>query len=229
MIWARSEKDKDDKRNKKLKVEYSYPEPRRSEKKGSSTPVKSSATPTGATASERVDALRDSLAQFSSDSLSSPARGSGGGIASTHDAADVPGSPKNLYSELQALKAKYEAVVEYTVHLTAERDMIVSQLEVMKREYSQEIAKKKSDTPKAGGKGDKGGSGDKERVAQQVRHPTSPFLHFLFMTMMSHALYATGLFFPRPHLRSHHLLCVGPVHQHVRRFQAQPSAKVCMN
>jgi hypothetical protein len=63
----------------------------------------------------------------------------------------MPGSPGSTAgsTDLEALKAKYDAIVEYTVHLTAERDMIVTQLEVMKKEYNNEL--------KQGKKGDKKG------------------------------------------------------------------------
>lgn len=47
--------------------------------------------------------------------------------------------------DIQELKVKYDAIVEYTVHLTAERDMIVAQLETLKKEYNNEMNKKKAE------------------------------------------------------------------------------------
>ncbi len=56
---------------------------------------------------------------------------------------EVPGSPESIYAELQSLRKKYDAVVEYTVHLTAERDYHFTQLEELKREIAKEKSKKK--------------------------------------------------------------------------------------
>ncbi len=74
---------------------------------------------------------------------------------------DVPGSNSTItenapssaiFSELQNLRKKYDAVVEYTVHLTAERDFHFSQLEELKRELTREKAKKKESLSTKGGK-----------------------------------------------------------------------------
>ena len=46
----------------------------------------------------------------------------------------------------QNLRKKYDAVVEYTVHLTAERDAIIAQLEASQREVVKEKSRKKGDT-----------------------------------------------------------------------------------
>ena len=47
-------------------------------------------------------------------------------------------SPESLFAELQNLRKKYDAVVEYTVHLTAERDTIVQRLEETEKELTRE-------------------------------------------------------------------------------------------
>lgn len=47
---------------------------------------------------------------------------------------NLSSSSETLFSDLQALRKKYDAVVEYTVHLTAERDTILNQLEDLKSE-----------------------------------------------------------------------------------------------
>lgn len=52
-------------------------------------------------------------------------------------------SPAALRSELETLSKRFDAVVEYTVHLTAERDSVVAQLEEAQRELSKEISKKR--------------------------------------------------------------------------------------
>ena len=58
--------------------------------------------------------------------------------------SDLPGSPEAMFAELQSLRKKYDAVVEYTVHLTAERDYHFTQLEDLRREFSREKAHKKT-------------------------------------------------------------------------------------
>lgn len=61
---------------------------------------------------------------------------------------DMPGTPDSIFAELQSLRKKYDAVVEYTVHLTAERDYHFSQLEDLKREFAREKSRKAAtDTP----------------------------------------------------------------------------------
>ena len=59
-------------------------------------------------------------------------------------AAAAATNPNVLLAELQALRKKFDAVVEYTVHLTAERDSIFTQLEGAQRELIKEKAKKKT-------------------------------------------------------------------------------------
>lgn len=46
-------------------------------------------------------------------------------------------------NDVAVLKNKYDSIVEYTVHLTAERDLIVNQLETLKKEYNAEVSKNK--------------------------------------------------------------------------------------
>lgn len=68
-----------------------------------------------------------------------------GGSASSLNGA----SNETLLAELNALKKKYDAVVEYTVHLTAERDTILAQLEEMQKAYNREKQPKKDGLTKA--------------------------------------------------------------------------------
>lgn len=77
----------------------------------------------------------------------------------------------NILNELQTLRKKYDAVVEYTVHVTAERDTVVAELEELKKENARDPKKKGSNnTPPR-----KGASSDlqSERRVVQVRHCTS--------------------------------------------------------
>lgn len=50
---------------------------------------------------------------------------------------------KLLSQELQNMRKKYDDVVEYTVHLTSERDNLLQQLEVAQKELNKEKAKRK--------------------------------------------------------------------------------------
>lgn len=56
------------------------------------------------------------------------------------------GTPDALLAELQSLRKKYDAIVEYTVHLTAERDYHFSQSEEKRNaeEKLREKSRKKS-------------------------------------------------------------------------------------
>ena len=74
----------------------------------------------------------------------------------------IAANPESIFSELQALRKKYDAVVEYTVHLTAERDAIVSQLESAQRELNREKSKKKTDGSAAAAVSGRDKSSDKK-------------------------------------------------------------------
>ena len=62
---------------------------------------------------------------------------------------DYAGNSGNSSKELEALKKKYDAVVEYTVHLTAERDTILAQLEVAQRQLASNSTNNKRATDPA--------------------------------------------------------------------------------
>lgn len=112
-IWDDSQKD--DRKNIKLKVEFQYAD-------------KDTAVP--------KDVAYQSAA-------STPVRNSNGAETVRGVLARPPGPDEHLsgnsadsVKELEALKKKYDAVVEYTVHLTAERDTILAQLEVAQRQLA---------------------------------------------------------------------------------------------
>jgi hypothetical protein len=126
-IWDDSAKD--DRRNQKLRVEFSFAEaikplPSVPEDSELSSPV-----------SSRIDGLRASAASVQPDLVS--------GSKSTADPSSM--SPEALLAELQSLRKKYDAVVEYTVHLTAERDYHFTQAEERRKEESRDKSKKKAD------------------------------------------------------------------------------------
>jgi len=134
-IW---EGPKDDRKNIKLKVEFKYPEVT-SSVSSAPNPVAASAPNPGVA---EINDLRSRIADVGS-SIPSGRRednAPSGGASSPF----VTHSPDILFTELQSLRKKYDAVVEYTVHLTAERDAIVQQLETSQRELIKEKSKKKT-------------------------------------------------------------------------------------
>ncbi len=158
-IW---EGPKDDRKNIKLKVEFKYPEV---------VPVRSAAA-------ENVDGVRNRLS-----------RNEASNNASSGNVLSAPSnSPEVIFTELQNLRKKYDAVVEYTVHLTAERDAIVSQLETSQRELVKEKSKKKTNVATADG--DNSRLGDK-KSADKVNEFS-----------MFRDLFIHDLFFPRDFLCS---------------------------
>jgi hypothetical protein len=85
--------------------------------------------------------------------------------------ASIPTSPTNdaikndaILSELLALRKKYDSVVEYTVHLTSERDTIISQMEELQKELNRERQKKKGDNVKGATIQDAGTNKKQNRV-----------------------------------------------------------------
>lgn len=152
-------------------MEFKYPQA------GEAAPTLNTSAPvTNTVASETVGSLgkpTTSLAQNVEIVRNKLAR-INASISDTSSAAAGGDSQESTRAELEGLKKKYDAVVEYTVHLTAERDTIVAQLEEAQRELSREIAAKKrlgngaERDGLAGGKtGVKGEKGDK-KVIQKV-------------------------------------------------------------
>mmetsp|Transcript_11985 Transcript_11985/g.12913 ORF Transcript_11985/g.12913 Transcript_11985/m.12913 type:complete len:291 (+) Transcript_11985:130-1002(+) len=114
---------KDDKKNIKLKVDFKYPD----------NLINSPITKPMTTIPENIESIRNKINPKSSSDNNS---NSNNNIPSNS-------SPEVIFSELQNLRKKYDAVVEYTVHLTAERDSIVNQLDLVQRELNKEKSKKK--------------------------------------------------------------------------------------
>lgn len=77
---------------------------------------------------------------------------------SKHRATEQPvedSEPLNPLDDLQNLKKKYEDVVEYTVHLTAQRDANISRLREIESELGKESKRKKNgSSPRNGNKGE---------------------------------------------------------------------------
>lgn len=136
--------NKDDKKNRKLKVEFNIPDP--------SAAQGARHAPATPSMSENVEAVRSRLAQVDTN-------------GSSRATDEMPGSPEAIFAELQSLRKKYDAVVEYTVHLTAERDYHFTQLEDLRREFSREKARKKAGGDAANSKSKE--SKSSEKVVQQ--------------------------------------------------------------
>ena len=149
-IWANaSGNGKDDKRSLKLNVEYVYP-------KKLSTPVKTKQQSHGVMDVQSEENMATASSTSTSNnahsnsnnhhtSSSSSSSSSNNNIPFIHTNNNTTNSNNNNdWKDIQELKVKYDAIVEYTVHLTAERDMIVTQLETLKKEYNAEMLKKKS-------------------------------------------------------------------------------------
>lgn len=133
--------NKDDKRNIKLKVEFIYPDQVAAATRGPSVGNKIPAS-----VSENVDTVRNRLARNTAEA----------------DSVTASGNPALISMELQNLRKKYDAVVEYTVHLTAERDSIVSQLEAAQKELTNRDKQRKKVDGTITAKKDK----DAEQVVQ---------------------------------------------------------------
>lgn len=150
-LWDTASKT--EKKNHKLKVEFNLVDVVTEDSGAvSSTP----------TIAENVEMVRNRISSMESEKH-------------THQPIDLNGSPDAIISELQSLRKKYDAVVEYTVHLTAERDYHFSQLEEVRREYAREKSRRKtngdSGSSSNGGnmkqRGAEKGSGDQSGQVQQ--------------------------------------------------------------
>lgn len=122
-LWETSSKS--DKKNQKLRVEFILNDFVSEE---GSAPTKSSTT-----VGENVEILRNKIS-----SMEKPSENK-----SSHNSFVDSSSPDAILSELQSLRKKYDAVVEYTVHLTAERDYHFTQLEEVRREFAKEKSRRK--------------------------------------------------------------------------------------
>lgn len=150
-IWD-SGNGKDDRKNQKLKVEFRYPT--YGTRAGVTTPqnLKSpelisptSASGTAATLPESVENVRKRISKI--DHFPASASINRDSVLSSDSGSNEP-----LFTELQTIRKKYDAVVEYTVQLTAERDYQSAQLEELRRELSREKARKRAPEGNRGGK-----------------------------------------------------------------------------
>ena len=122
-LWENASKT--EKRNQKLKVEFNLID---------AVSEDSQMVPPTPTIAENVEMVRNRISNLENSSDGKH----------VHHPIDLNGNPDAIISELQSLRKKYDAVVEYTVHLTAERDYHFSQLEEVRREYAREKSRRKS-------------------------------------------------------------------------------------
>ena len=115
----------------KLKVDFLYPET--SSNGGGSQPARS--------VSENVDNIRNRIAKQSSNN--------------SHSQDESQATPENIFEELKSLRNKYDNVVEYTVQLTAERDLMMQKLEGTEKELTVTRGKSNQDHSNVAMKGDK--------------------------------------------------------------------------
>lgn len=144
----------EDAQSHKLKVEFIYADISRSNSSSSSR--------TGVNIGTRSGRVSSSMGGDAA--ASDPTTGGMGGMSS--DMKGYEGDPDQAFAELQSLRKKYDDVIAYTVHLTAERDSLITQIEEARRELTREAQKKKKEDN--GSRGDKTEkSADNKKVTQQ--------------------------------------------------------------
>jgi hypothetical protein len=102
-----------------------YPDPAHLRKPSSNSSAGSRSVPSSSNVLDNAESLRSKLAREDNEALA--------------------GDPDAVMNELINLRKKYDAVVDYSAHLTAERDSIVAQFEDLQREYAREIGQKKAE------------------------------------------------------------------------------------
>ncbi len=117
---------KEDRKNQKLKVEYIYP--------NSQNPLP--------TVPEGIELESPVQIEKTAHSVPIPAYELDRAPPASYDSA--AGSSEALLAELQSLRKKYDAIVEYTVHLTAERDYHFTQAEEKRKAEGRDKSQKKA-------------------------------------------------------------------------------------
>ena len=114
------------------------------------------------------------------------------GKGTLHRAPDKEGVDE-MFTELQNLRKKFDAVVEYTVHLTADRDNIVAQLTDTKKELT--VLKSSSETTAGGKAASRAYEADKRMGGlADARKATKGFSLF-FVILIAFIAYIFGRFF----------------------------------
>lgn len=148
--------DKDLRRNNKLKVEFKYnlAGVRTTNSNDNQMNSEQGRSSNGPTRNNRdnLDRTMDTLTRAASTRSAIGDNANNSMNSNNDDNTDIMNS-------LQNLRKKYDSLVEYTVHLTAERDMLFTQIEDLKHELTKERGKKKD--------GSNGSSGELSMLSNQ--------------------------------------------------------------
>jgi len=135
--------------------------------------------------SARVDTIRDKLAAKARWATQE-------GAAGTSSGTGEDGGPVNdraVFQELQALRKRFDAILEYTCHLTQERDVMASQIKELKRQQ----VRRATNTDEPGG-----GEGGEGELPLTDKGPTSGFSLF-FLVLISLVAFFLGRFLRSAH------------------------------
>lgn len=190
-VWATTdneEKAKQDKMKKMLSVEFIYPAWSSTGDSSNAEATNASGSAPETSVSENVDILRNRLAYETNAELLKSSTASG-------NVAMVL-TKENILEDLEKLKERYDAMIQYTVSLTSERDSLVLSLENAQREKAKEAARLKKEasgasSPRSAG-GDVAGAG----AAAQTRSKTQTFnfleVPFYFMVLAAFLAFVVG-------------------------------------
>lgn len=117
-------------------------------------------------------------------------------------------SPEMMMQELQNLRKKYDGVVEYTVHITSERDNLLQQLEVAQKELTKEKAKRNNSSGQSTKVGEKV---DKKQIEKVSFYYNYVFMMLFLLTSSNYIIFA-GIFFICGFNHSTYLLFGGQVY-----------------
>jgi hypothetical protein len=125
----------------KLKVHFKFPGEEGVVTDGAGAAAGVAGRPTSAESfSAKVDNIRDKIAAKAKWS-------SGDALGATGDRAanETPLGDENTYAKLQALTKKFDTILEYTCHLTQERDVMALKIKDLKRQQARDVASKDED------------------------------------------------------------------------------------
>lgn len=135
--------------------------------------------------SARVDTIRDKLAAKARWATQEGATGASNGTGEDGGPVD----DRAVFQELQALRKRFDAILEYTCHLTQERDAMASQIKELKRQQV------RSATNKDESEGTEKGEGE---LSSTDKSPTSGFSLF-FLVIISLVAFFLGRFLRGAH------------------------------
>lgn len=114
---------------------------------------------------------------------------------STSGSHSAASSPEAVFAELQGLRKKYEAVVEYTVSLTQVKDEIVSQLEQAERDLRKERFNTQNANNESAAKAGSGKTGKDAKNSKVDKKKIEKGFSFLVVLIVALAAFFAGKFF----------------------------------